>query len=338
MINLIKERCVWIDYAKFFSIYLVVIFHTHPYLLLDGFIGNFFILLRMPAFFLIAGFLFRLDKFDSFFSFLKHRSKQLLIPYISFFVIFYLLWLAVGRNMLGDDELLINVWHPIKELYLGIPSIICAPYWFVICLFTMQVLYYFINKYISKKYIFPFTILLSIICTHIDITNIWQLSMSIKYMPFYAFANNYKSFINNVNFKDNKKLIITTGLVVIGTLLVSKENIFMSNNMVMYLLLSVLIMPLYISFCKWISICGGKNKYIEIFAKNGIIILALHNYVIGILKFLSNHILGYNIFEISILLNTLFALIIIIILYYPIILINKYIPFIIGKKVDNNNL
>ena len=132
MINLIKERCVWIDYAKFFSIYLVVIFHTHPYLLLDGFIGNFFILLRMPAFFLIAGFLFRLDKFDSFFSFLKHRSKQLLIPYISFFVIFYLLWLAVGRNMLGDDELLINVWHPIKELYLGIPSIICAPYWLVI--------------------------------------------------------------------------------------------------------------------------------------------------------------------------------------------------------------
>ncbi|MEG2151037.1 MAG: acyltransferase family protein, partial [Bacteroidaceae bacterium] len=51
-----KERYDWIDYAKFISIFLVISFHTPPHV--TGYIGELIRQLRMPAFFLISGFLF----------------------------------------------------------------------------------------------------------------------------------------------------------------------------------------------------------------------------------------------------------------------------------------
>ena len=84
-----KERKVWIDYAKFVSIFLVVLFHTNPNL--DGYIFDFLKLLRMPAFFLIAGLLFDINKWNNFIDFFKHRFKRLIIPYFWFSLIFYVL-------------------------------------------------------------------------------------------------------------------------------------------------------------------------------------------------------------------------------------------------------
>ena len=63
----LQKRELWIDYAKFISIFLVVLFHTNPHL--DGYIFDFLKLLRMPAFFLIAGLLFNIDKWNSFIKF-----------------------------------------------------------------------------------------------------------------------------------------------------------------------------------------------------------------------------------------------------------------------------
>jgi uncharacterized membrane protein YcfT len=44
-----ENRKIWIDYAKCFSIFLVVLFHTNPNL--EGFVFDFLKLLRMPAVF-----------------------------------------------------------------------------------------------------------------------------------------------------------------------------------------------------------------------------------------------------------------------------------------------
>lgn len=55
-----KIRYAWVDYAKFFSIFLVVSYHI-PHRA-DGYVGELLSLLRMPAFFMIAGFLFNMNK------------------------------------------------------------------------------------------------------------------------------------------------------------------------------------------------------------------------------------------------------------------------------------
>lgn len=131
-----KIRYAWVDYAKFFSIFLVVSYHI-PHRA-DGYVGELLSLLRMPAFFMIAGFLFNTNKFHSLSYFLKHRSIQLLIPYISFFTFFYISWLLFGRDWIGGNELDIPLWKPLMEFAYGTPVTIIAPYWFICCLFALQ--------------------------------------------------------------------------------------------------------------------------------------------------------------------------------------------------------
>lgn len=320
-----KERFVWIDYAKFITIFLVVFFHTNPDLLSNNFSGKFLGLIRMPAFFLIAGYLFRIEKFESFISFMKHRSKQLLVPYVSFFIIFYILWLFVGRNMVGESEIAISVLLPIKELIMGTPSVICAPYWFVTCLFSMQLIYYFIYRLCKKrKFIFFFCMALSVSSYFINI-DFWLISKAFKYLPFYAFSNLFKDYIKNIEFKIHYKSVILLFSIVIISLVLFEEI-----DNIAYVILGLLVLPFYICCCKILS-KFGKNSIIEIVAKNGIIILALQNYIIGIIKILSNKIMGYNILSVELYYNVIVTIIVLLLLYYPIILINKYMPFIIGK-------
>lgn len=325
--NLIKERYVWIDYAKFFSIFLVVLYHTKPSLLLDSFIGNLLTLLRMPAFFLIAGYLFDIKKYNSLLIFLKHRSKQLLIPYFYFFIIFYFLWIIIGRNMVGSDELSINIYLPIKEFILGTPYIICAPYWFITCLFTIQVIYYLLSKLFNNKFIIFFiSIILYIISNNIYIIDFWMISKALYFLPFYTFSNVFKVYINNIKYENNIFISLFLSAILVVYLLLNKNL-----NYIEYLILGFLILPIYIYCCKTIPKFNG-TKLIELFSKNGIIILALQSYIIGFIKILSYKILGYNIFSIDIVINIFLSVIVILITYYPIIFINKYIPFIIGRK------
>lgn len=119
-----KIRYAWVDYAKFFSIFLVVSYHI-PHRA-DGYVGELLSLLRMPAFFMIAGFLFNTNKFHSLSYFLKHRSIQLLIPYISFFTFFYISWLLFGRDWIGGNELDIPLWKPLMEFAYGTPVTIIS--------------------------------------------------------------------------------------------------------------------------------------------------------------------------------------------------------------------
>ncbi|MDY3734442.1 MAG: acyltransferase family protein, partial [Sodaliphilus sp.] len=66
-----SERQAWLDYVRFFSIFLVIVFHTPPRLELfdDAVILN----LRVPVFFCISGFLYSFDRWPRFTTYLRHR-------------------------------------------------------------------------------------------------------------------------------------------------------------------------------------------------------------------------------------------------------------------------
>ena len=195
-----KIRYAWVDYAKFFSIFLVVSYHI-PHRA-DGYVGELLSLLRMPAFFMIAGFLFNTNKFHSLSYFLKHRSIQLLIPYISFFTFFYISWLLFGRDWIGGNELDIPLWKPLMEFAYGTPVTIIAPYWFICCLFSMQIIYYLLIRQFPK----PIVIIIVSICPLLHCipwTSYlpWNLSAALLYIPFYAFSNMNKDFIKSLTSK-----------------------------------------------------------------------------------------------------------------------------------------
>lgn len=327
-----ENRKIWIDYAKCFSIFLVVLFHTNPNL--DGFIFDFLKLLRMPAFFLISGFLFNIEKWNNFYKFIYHRIKRLIVPYFWFSFIFYVLWLIVGRNIAGENEMSINIFTPITEFLLGTPKIILAPYWFITCLFCIQTIFYLLRKTIKSD-----ILLLCISCSLyfiillFDKTNLpWCLDKALLYLPFYASANIFKTQINNINYNNAilniASFTITLILIYINT---SINNTYINHTL--YIISGLCIIYTYIALCKYIAHKIKPINTIKYIGDNNIITLALQNYIIGFIKIISILLFSINILDSGYYIaNIIVTIITIAISMIFAIIINKYAPFIVGKK------
>lgn len=319
-----KKRYVWVDYAKFFSILLVVSYHTPQRA--GGYVGDLLYFLRMPAFFMMAGFLFNADRFPSLGHFLKHRSIQLIVPYVSFFTIFYVSWLLFGRNWVGENELSIPLWRPLIEFAYGSPTTVVAPYWFICCLFSMQIIYYLLIRYLPK----PAVIAVVFVCPLLNCipgTSYlpWNLSAALLYIPFYAFPNIYKEYIKSLSSKNVFGALASLCMALFLIRYGNRGNALAKNMEVE--ICGLLIMPAYTIFIKALSRIKITDKFVAFIGKNTIIILALHNYIIGFfkifLKDMTNH-EGYAT-------NMTFTILTIVICCLPIKLINSYAPFLIGR-------
>ena len=331
-----QEREVWIDIAKFISIFLVVLFHTNPHL--DGYIFEFLRLLRMPAFFLIAGLLFNIEKWNSFTKFIKYRFRRLIIPYFWFSLIFYLLWLFIGRNMVGAEELSIHVLTPVKEFLLGKPSIVLAPYWFITCLFTIQMLFYCLKKWIKSNYII---IIISIFCylatIHLNITDLpWCIDKAFCYLPFYAYANILKEHKNSPLLN---KIRYTIGPTIASLVILIANSYFVRSEDIshlLYIISGFAIMPAYIVFCKYLAAIPSPTcirNTITYIGDNNIITLALQNYIIGLIKILATSLFAINILTTNhYIINIAITLATIMCSMLIAFFVNRFTPFIIGKR------
>ncbi len=313
----------WVNYAKCFSMLLVISYHTpHP---IGGYIGDILSLLRMPAFFMISGFLFKQEKFPTFGYFIKHRSIQLLVPYTFFFIVFYMLWIVVGRNMIKGADLEAPLEQPVIEFFYGSPSLVVAPYWFICCLFSIQIIYYLLTKYLSRTWVIIVVLILPIFHTLLGEYKLpWNLSLAFLYIPFYAFSNLYKDFILKLTLKQYP-LIITTLLISLTGIYFINETTGIGRD-IMVVACGLLILPAYILFIK--SIPKLKiDRAIEYIGKNTIIILALQNYIIGLFKIFAKSFVDSG----GIGVNITITIITLLTCYIPIVFINKYIPFAIGR-------
>lgn len=337
--NNIPSREIWIDLAKFISIFLVVLFHTNPHL--DGYIFDFLQVLRMPAFFLIAGLLFNINKWERFSDFFIHRFKRLLIPYFWFYLVFYLLWLFVGRDIVGETELAISPLVPIKEFILGKPSVVLGPYWFITCLFSMQLLFYVFKRYIkSSILIIILSILGYLALMALDIKDLpWCIDKALLYMPFYAYANILRSHTQTALPPTKIRIIMYLMSSITIAILLLKDRFIDSAYMhhILYIIAGFCIMPIYIDACRYIASKVATSKMprlIRYIGDNNIITLALQNYIIGFIKIAGVTTLGINLLTTDhYTINILIALATISISMGVSFLINRYAPFIIGKSI-----
>lgn len=319
-----KERLTWIDYAKWFSIILVVSFHG-PYRI-DNYIGDFLQTLRMPAFFMIAGLLYRQEKYKSLLQFVKHRSIQLLIPYSSFFIIFYVLWLLFGRSWIGGEDLDASIYQPLLEYVKGDPKIVVAPCWFLCCLFTIQVMYYILKKYLNRKMLVAVMIIAPLLsCIPIVEYVPWKFREALMFMPYYAFANLYKLEIKTMGRQSVSIALLQLVLGIIGIYIKSSLGELLQTWLTVAC--GLMILPTYILLIKFLSRNGKLDGIALFYGKNTIIILALSNYIIGALYL----IIGTEFCLSQWLTNGIYTIVVFIICILPIKFINKYTPYIIGR-------
>ena len=331
-----KERYVWVDYAKFFSISLVVSVHCQPEL--PYAIGSFLALLRMPAFFLISGFLFDQKKFPTYTYFFKHRSKQLLVPYFYFTLFFYVLWLIAGRYLGSEEDANSPFYQPIIEFVIGRPELIVRPFWFICCLFSIQTIHYFLSKHLNEKQTLAICLLMPFINNITNYTELpFEIDMAFRYIPFYAISNYAKNILLSTSQLTKKTNAIASLFLLLSILL---YLIYMKSENPCFVTLlrttiGIFILPAYIIFCSIVSKLFKRNKFIEYIGKNAIVILALQTYIIKIIELCIFKSAGTDFFEQKYYLNIAMTITVIILSYYPILFINKYIPFIIGRNKKN---
>lgn len=330
-----KERLVWIDLAKVISIVLVTYYHANT--LHEGYGAHLVQLLRMPAFFLIAGFLFDDRKFPSLWSLLKHRFRQLLVPYLCFEAI------LIPLTNHGWEQML----HALENALLGHPTT-CIPLWFLVCLFGMQIIHYMGIRLIERVTQKPwrehsFLLLFLYICiclilSPLDLPNHFQLNAIVCNLPFYVAANCCKDQIRQVSWQHSPVLISTClimglGLVWVKMNLLSDSGTWMSGAIyyLVHILAGLSLLPPYIACCKSIGNAMGHSHLVEYLGSNTIIILIFHTYFIAAITSVSVILFSQDILSLSPCIT--YGLVLLIVMaHYPLIkVINRWLPWMLGR-------
>lgn len=145
-----KERNHTIDILRGIAIFWVVFGHVTHLPELRTYIWGF----HIPIFFFISGLLFRKEKFDKFTDFLKSRLKNIVLPYAIFYLATLVYWILIERHSRGADvsvesQLIGLVYGTYDMRYMMFNGAL----WFIPCLFSMEMLYWFVSKCSKRIYL-----------------------------------------------------------------------------------------------------------------------------------------------------------------------------------------
>lgn len=324
-----KERIPWLDYVRFFSIFLVILFHTPPQTpIMDG---KVIINLRIPLFFCISGYLFDIAKYSTLGQFFKHRGRQILVPYFTFFVVFYALWLLVGQR-LGDAD--VSWWQPLVDFVKGEPHTVLGTFWYLSCLLVMQLLYYLMQRWLPQQWVFPASIMLSVAAINCPLENYWHVWNAMVYMPFYAFGNSFKRYIQGVEFSSKRRTAVLLALGVLSiVIMVLSIYIEEKNSMnVIKIACGVMTIPTYIAIAKWFANRYGRNRAIQLVVMNGTVYLAFQNHLIGFVKVMLERATYVGVMDDYIWIKFIAPLVVMAAIYPFAWFVHYHAPWMLGKS------
>ena len=277
---------------------------------------------HMPLFFIISGILVKFTEGKwikkSFWQIFKSKFKHLMIPYFLFGMVSIIL-----RCFLRDTSISNILWDAIYLFVLyGIEAL-----WFLPALFIGEIIFISMLKFIKNKTVNILLVIglfsLAIFIRGIDYNMILLISsrafISLGFisMGYYLF-----NIINDANIN-----VIYLLILFIINIFIAKYNGYVDlnnlvfNNVFLYVLNAIFGSFIVILACKKINI-----KFIKYLGQNSLIIMALHQNIM----YLFEKVTGLSLYG---YISGLILCILIILIEIPIIyVINKYLPFMLGKK------
>lgn len=338
-----QRREAWLDYVRVMSIFLVVLYHTPPRipLLDEAVVLN----LRMPVFFCVSGFLFNEVKYRGFLTFLKHRARQILVPYFIFSLAFYAVWLLWQWLHPAGKDLL---W-PLVEIVKGDPATVCQPFWYITCLFSMQIIYYFILRvarrgwatmaacavlagcYIALGYLIPDDVNLG------DYLRVWRVEDALLFLPFYAAGNSFREHFARLSFKGGVARSLVLVALAAVSMTVMGEVYWMRDNsrqlwaglfLAIRIVAGLMVIPAYLCLGKVVAAWLGRNKVVELIVVSGTVYLALQNYFIAAFA----RLMGHGLFVDQPWLKLAVALLVMACIYPVAWFIDRHARWVLGKS------
>ncbi len=324
------KRIEYLDYLKGLSIIWVVWYHTanHP-----EFVNYSF---RIPLFFFVSGIFFRPYPIMKF---IKKKINTLVIPFILFYFIYYLfyiiLWFAKYNNLSDFD---FSCFFQIFDSHKGYENFtINPPLWFICALINLQILLYLSVKIFRKKiYIALFALFMTSlgVLYSFKIPTPFMFGRSLNYFIYYTagylIGARISTFAVNYSISTKSKLLVYISLLVIITCITTKNYGDITD------LYTIKIINYIETFAIIISLMFLFNKIYQykilapfkFYGVNSYIVLGMHE-----IFHTTNYILFRNIFgEVTTTLGIIQTIITLIMLWPTIILFNKYIPQLVGKK------
>lgn len=271
----------------------------------------------MPLFFFLSGLVFNENKYDDIRIFLKNRFNSLIIPYVFFYLLTYLYWLFVERSFRSFD---LSWWQPLLGMIQGSQAHGLMDHngilWFLPCLFMTELLFVLVNK-ISNR-VTQYLVLIVLVVIGFSTKEIlpWCLNIAMVVLIFFWFANKTKIYV----YVNRRVPIMVCGFILMGgayTLLqyltYNKVNISTCSygNPAVFFISAFLGIIWVTLLCMMLSrIIGGGNKI----GANTMLIFALHQPLLRILKYIGHKLFGNFPVENNIVLAVLVSIIIIIML------------------------
>lgn len=316
----------YIDVLKGFGIFFVVFGHvTHNHLLKDYIWG-----FHMPLFFLLSGFLLNIKKYPTFKVFFISRIKSIYIPYVFFFLVTFVYWLLIERRVRGGEY---SVTHQLFGLiygtYEGNHLNFNGALWFLPCLLSVELMFYYVARIKSKTTIALWIVLFFLAGTLVKYFQLNYLPFGIHTAFFgivffgigYISKNLEKTILN---LKVLYKLIFLL-LILVFQLLTLEYNLSATIET-----MNVVYIPVAISGILFYHLSSGlikRNKILEFIGKNSLIILAFQEQTYRGIIFIFSKILNLDIeyLRLNIFICLLISLISIVSIIPMIIFYNKYI-------------
>ena len=317
------ELVNWVDISRGIGIFLVVIIHTS----LPKMISNYIVAFIMPFFFCISGYLYRENKYKSLINFAWIKFKHLIFPYICFTLIVWIGFYFLNYKMSQ---------YSVKELLLGWNGIAL---WFVPVLFMSEITFAFLQRKFKNLILLLILTLFSMAGYTFYYLNLhlpYKIEVVFIATFFYGIGFLYKEYINSKFHEKYKKIIFILSIILgFSSFLITQVSIptldITSNTFGNYIpsMISALFgITSFVSISYLFSIEKSNITSIIIFlGRNTFVILSLHQLILMILKKYMENLPINNYFNSGIrhLLQWL-------ILYICIIIINKHLPFLLGKS------
>lgn len=299
---------------KGIGIFLVILGHAGS---VNGNIINVIFSFHMPLFFFISGFFFKETTLKDF---LVKKGKRILIPYALFSFLSFLIYFIPNYN-----NSKFNFFDFFYGTFLGVSDGFYLSWnivlWFLPALFLLNFIYLLLIK---MRFLIIAFVIVGLYFSN-DETKIlpFHLISVLLSLPFFILGNYFKQYYLIVgNYFKNWMFI---PLSIIGIYLVSLNVLkpdlrvnLIGNPFIFYSASLLLILA-----SLFLSRLLQKNKILQWLGENSLLIMCLH------LKFL--FIARFILLKFGVDNGFLTSLILIPILYFPIIIIKKYLPILEGK-------
>jgi len=337
-----KKRIEWVDVARFIGIMFVILSHFEVCpqsfrILFEPFF--------LAIFFFCSGYLYKDG--DSFVIFFKKKLKQLFIPWLIYSNLNIIIS-NIKSIKHHQNSFLTEVFRNMLQIRYFDERL-----WFVPALFTAFIAFYFVIKWYEKKHnlkslislIIALAFIRKVYKTFVD-PNIFPwgyttLPWHIDYIPTalffmvlgYLFKKLWEEEFDKLNTISNSLLLFIFYVILVYVIEYLHIPYHFASDFIIDHFRHLIAILMIVSISKRIK----TNKYISYIGSNTLIYFFIHNKVVTLFEYLFEH-LFKNVY-LTILNNNILAVIYCLLstiiisfaLLIPTYIINKYLPFTIGK-------